>query len=68
MDGWLHALGEVARDGEIEAAGRALLAAGADRLPALRVGRSLFSGEHRVDEAAAAARHQAALTAGGATG
>ncbi len=68
MDGWLNALGEVSRDGEIEAAGRALLAAGADRLPALRVGRSLFWGEHRIDEAAAAARHQAALTAGGATG
>ena len=31
--------------------------------PALRVGRSLFWGEHRIDEAAAAARHQAARAA-----
>jgi 2-hydroxychromene-2-carboxylate isomerase len=67
MDGWLHALGEIGRDGAIEAAGRQLFAAGADRLPALRVGRSLFWGEHRVDEAAAAARHLAARAAG-ATG
>ena len=67
MQGWLRALGEVGRDGEIEAAGRSLLAAGADRLPALRVGDLLFCGEHRVDEAAAAARHLAARTAG-ATG
>jgi len=64
MDGWLHALGEVGRDGEIDAAGRRLLAAGADRLPALRVGTQLFWGEHRIDEAAAAARHRAALATG----
>ena len=69
MEGWLHALGEVSRDGAIEAAGLRLLAAGADRLPALRVGSSLFWGEHRIDEAAAAARHLAATTeARGATG
>jgi 2-hydroxychromene-2-carboxylate isomerase len=68
MDGWLHALGEVGRDGEIEAAGRRLLAEGADRLPALRVGSRLFWGEHRIDEAAAAARHLAAAIARGATG
>ena len=67
MQGWLHALGELQRDGEIEAAGRALLADGADRLPALRVGDLLFWGEHRIDEAAAAARHLAARAAG-ATG
>jgi 2-hydroxychromene-2-carboxylate isomerase len=67
MQGWLHALGEVRRDGEIDAAGRALLAAGADRLPALRAGEHLFWGEHRLDEAAAAARHLAARPAG-ATG
>jgi 2-hydroxychromene-2-carboxylate isomerase len=67
MQGWLQALGELHRDGEIEAAGRALLAAGADRLPALRVGEQLFCGEHRINEAAAAARHLAALAAG-ATG
>ena len=67
MQGWLQALGELRRDGEIESAGRALLASGADRLPALRVGDRLFWGEHRIDEAAAAARHLAARTAG-ATG
>ena len=67
MQGWLRALGEVSRDGEIDAAGRALLADGADRLPALRVGELLFWGEHRIDEAAAAARHLAARAAG-ATG
>ncbi len=63
MEGCLQAVGDVSRDGAIEQAGRQLLAAGADRLPALRVGRSLFWGEHRVAEAAAAARHQAALRA-----
>jgi 2-hydroxychromene-2-carboxylate isomerase len=67
MQGWLQALGEVRRDGEIDAAGRALLAGGANRLPALRVGELLFWGEHRLDEAAAAARHLAARSAG-ATG
>ena len=50
------AAGDARRDGTIEAAGRRLLAAGADRLPALRVGRSLFWGEEQVGEAAAAAR------------
>ena len=63
MDGCLRAVGEIARDVVIEEAGRQLLSAGADRLPALRVGRSLFWGENRVAEAAAAARHQAALLA-----
>ena len=63
MDGCLQAVGDVARDGDIEQAGRRLLAAGAERLPALRVGRALFWGEHRVAEAAAAARHQAAQRA-----
>jgi 2-hydroxychromene-2-carboxylate isomerase len=60
MDRCLQAVGELRRDGPIEAAGRRLLAVGADRLPALRVGRSLFWGEHRVAEAAAAAREMAA--------
>ena len=63
MDGCLQAVGEIRRDGAIEAAGRRLLAAGADRLPALRVGQSLFSGEDRVAEAAAAARMRAAAAA-----
>ena len=63
MDGCLRAVGEIRRDGAIEAVGRRLLAVGADRLPALRVGQSLFSGEHRVAEAAAAARMRAAAAA-----
>jgi 2-hydroxychromene-2-carboxylate isomerase len=63
LDGCLQAVGELHRDGPIEAAGRQLLSVGADRLPALRVGRSLFWGEHRVAEAAAAARHMAAAAA-----
>jgi hypothetical protein len=44
----------------MEAAGRRLLAVGADRLPALRVGRSLFWGEGQVGDASAAARLNAA--------
>jgi 2-hydroxychromene-2-carboxylate isomerase len=36
------------RDGAIDAAGRRLLAIGADRLPALRSGRSLFWGEQQI--------------------
>jgi 2-hydroxychromene-2-carboxylate isomerase len=63
MEGCLQAVAETRRDEAIDAAGRRLLAAGADRLPALRVGRSLFWGENRVAEAAAAARHQAAVAA-----
>ncbi len=50
----LHAAGDASRDGAIEDAGRKLLAAGADRLPALRVGRMLFCGEDRLAEAFAA--------------
>jgi 2-hydroxychromene-2-carboxylate isomerase len=50
----LHAAGDERRDGAIEEAGRKLLAAGADRLPALRVGRMLFCGEDRLSEAFAA--------------
>ena len=56
LDDCLRAAGDERRDGEIERAGRALLAAGADRLPALRVGRALYWGERRVGEALVAAR------------
>ena len=56
LDDCLQAARDTGRDGEIEAAGRALLAAGADRLPALRIGRALYWGERRVGEALAAAR------------
>jgi 2-hydroxychromene-2-carboxylate isomerase len=50
----LRAAGDISRDGPIEEAGRMLLASGADRLPALRVGRLLFCGEERLSEAVAA--------------
>jgi 2-hydroxychromene-2-carboxylate isomerase len=51
-----RAAGDTRYDGLAEAAGRRLLAAGADRLPVLRVGRSLFWGEQRVGAAAASVR------------
>ncbi|MEA2168178.1 MAG: hypothetical protein QOF76_1478, partial [Solirubrobacteraceae bacterium] len=40
----------------IDAAGRRLLAVGADRLPALRSGRSLFWGEQQISALLAAGR------------
>jgi 2-hydroxychromene-2-carboxylate isomerase len=60
LDACLHAAGDRSHDGAIEAAGRRLLAVGADRLPALRIGRALYWGETQVADAAAAARLQAA--------
>jgi 2-hydroxychromene-2-carboxylate isomerase len=62
LDACLEAARDESRDGRLEAAGRKLLAAGADMLPALRVGRALFWGEQRVAEAAAAARMHAAAS------
>jgi 2-hydroxychromene-2-carboxylate isomerase len=59
----LRAARDPRRDGPMEVAGRRLLAAGADRLPALRVGRSLFWGEARVAAAVAAARATGAVVA-----
>ena len=56
----LVAAGDERRDGMIAAAGRVVCAASADRLPVLRVGDSLYWGEHRIAEAAAAARYAAA--------
>jgi 2-hydroxychromene-2-carboxylate isomerase len=50
----MAAAGDAGRDGAIEDAGLALLAAGAVQLPALRVGPLLFCGEERLHEAAAA--------------
>jgi 2-hydroxychromene-2-carboxylate isomerase len=55
LEDCLRAAGDVRRDGPMEQAARRLLANGADRLPALRVGRVLFSGEDRIGEAAALA-------------
>jgi len=60
----LHAAGDVGRDGAMEAAARRLLAAGADRLPAVVAGRRLFAGELRMGEAAAAARSHPSSAAG----
>ena len=56
LDRCLRAAGDVAHDGPIEANARRLLAAGADRLPALRVSRTLVWGESRVSGLAAFAR------------
>ena len=56
LDACLRAAGDRRRDGAIEAAGRRLLAAGADRLPALRIGRALYWGEPQVADAAVSAR------------
>ena len=60
LDACLHAAGDRTHDGAIEAAGRRLLAVGADRLPALRIGRALYWGETQVADAAATARLHAA--------
>jgi 2-hydroxychromene-2-carboxylate isomerase len=54
----LAAGGDCSRDGEMEATALRLLAQGATRLPVLRVGRTLFCGESRVAEAAAAVRQR----------
>jgi 2-hydroxychromene-2-carboxylate isomerase len=51
----LQAAGDEGRDGAMEEGARRLLAQGADRLPVLRVGRLLFPGEDRMNEAHAAA-------------
>src|SRR4051812_18723351 len=55
LEACLGAAGDIARDEPIEAAGRRLLAMGADELPVLRVGRRLFCGEERLPEVTAAA-------------
>jgi 2-hydroxychromene-2-carboxylate isomerase len=54
LDECLRAAGELRRDGPMERAALRLLAQGADALPVLVVGRTLFCGEHRLSEAAAA--------------
>ena len=56
LAGCLKAAGDVTYDGVIEANAKRLLAAGADRLPALRVTRTLVWGESRVSGLAAFAR------------
>jgi 2-hydroxychromene-2-carboxylate isomerase len=61
LEACLRATGDRRRDDAIEASARRLLAAGADRLPALRIGRTLFWGEGQVAAAAAVARPRQAL-------
>ena len=56
LDGTLHAARDEGRDGAITDTGRSLAAAGADRLPALRLAHALYWGESRVGEALVAAR------------
>ncbi|MGI8623079.1 MAG: DsbA family protein [Solirubrobacteraceae bacterium] len=48
LDACLQAARDTRRDAAIEVASRRLLAVGADRLPVLRVGRSLLWGERRI--------------------
>jgi 2-hydroxychromene-2-carboxylate isomerase len=57
----LHAAGDPARDAEMEREAQRLVAAGADRLPVVRVGRLVFAGEERIPAASAAWRDQAPL-------
>jgi 2-hydroxychromene-2-carboxylate isomerase len=54
----LAAAGDRSRDGEMEATALRLLAQGATRLPVLRAGRTLYCGEDRIAEAAAAVRRR----------
>lgn len=67
LDDALRAAGDRTLDGALEARGRRLLAQGADRLPVLKVGRTLFCGEERLPEAAAAVRGTATPSAGSVT-
>jgi 2-hydroxychromene-2-carboxylate isomerase len=56
LDACLEAARDLARDASLETAARRLLAAGAERLPVVRVGRVLYAGEHGVAQAAAVRR------------
>lgn len=60
----LRAAGDARRDAPMEERARKAFDHGADRLPALRVGRLMFAGEDRFAEAVAAAQTPAALRAG----
>jgi 2-hydroxychromene-2-carboxylate isomerase len=55
LDECLQAAGDVSRDGALELPALRLIAHGADELPVLVVGRTVFCGEHRLAEAAAMA-------------
>ena len=56
LDECLAAAGDRLRDDELDRLGHTLIEHGADCMPALRIGRDLFCGEHRLAEAAASLR------------
>ena len=56
LDDCLRAAGDTSRDEAMEAAATRLASHGVDRLPVIRVGRLLFTGEDRLGEAVAAAQ------------
>lgn len=58
LDACLQAAGDRRLDEQMLTAGFRLLTQGGDGVPTLRVGRTLFYGEHRLAQAAAAARSQ----------
>jgi 2-hydroxychromene-2-carboxylate isomerase len=60
LDGALAAAGDPTRDGALRATARGLVSRGVRRLPAIRVGRRWFTGEHVVGDAAALVRARAA--------
>jgi 2-hydroxychromene-2-carboxylate isomerase len=64
LDACLEAAGDARRDGPMEDTALALLAAGADRLPVLRAGRTLIAGERQIWSFVVAGGGRAALGAG----
>jgi 2-hydroxychromene-2-carboxylate isomerase len=66
LDACLQAARDPGRDAQLEHAARRLLAAGADRLPVVRLGRVLYCGERGVARAAAVRRAPARRGAGAA--
>jgi 2-hydroxychromene-2-carboxylate isomerase len=64
LDPCIAAMGDRESDDAMDLAARRLAAVGADRLPVVRVGRTLFCGEDRLSEAVAAARARRRDTSG----
>ena len=60
LDDALVAFGDCTRDGALHGTARGLVLRGVRRVPAIRIGRRWFSGEHVVREAAALIRARAA--------
>jgi 2-hydroxychromene-2-carboxylate isomerase len=65
LEACLEAAGDPAIDAQLHATASGLLARGLRRLPAIRVDRLWFDGEHRLVEAGAMARARAALAPAG---